>query len=57
MGSIPIGLALWYFNFASAAGIFEFLAVLVASVSLSISIYSHVRPPRYPRRAHTQGAA
>ena len=57
MGATPIGLALWYFNVASTAKIFEFLALLVASVSLSISIYSHVRPARYPPRAHTEDAA
>ncbi len=56
MAAIPIGLALRYFNVASTARIFEFLLLLMASVSLSISIYSHVRPPRYPRRAHTEDA-
>ncbi len=54
--AIPIGLALRYFNVASTARIFEFLLLLMASVSLSISIYSHVRPVRFPRRAPTRGA-
>ena len=44
MGAIPIGLALWYFNVMSTARILELLAVVAATVSLSISIYSHVRP-------------
>ena len=44
MGAIPIGLALWFFNVMSTARIFELLAVVAATVSLSISIYSHVRP-------------
>ena len=57
MAAIPIGLALRYFNVASTARIFESLLLLVASVSLSISIYSHVRPVRFPRRALTRGAA
>jgi len=46
MGSIPIGLALWYFDVASVKTILEALAVLVATVALSISIYSHVIPAR-----------
>src|ERR1700689_53026 len=44
MGAIPIGLALWFFSGMSAVRILELLAVVVATVSLSISIYSHVRP-------------
>ena len=44
MGAIPIGLMLWYFNVMSPARIFELLAVIAATVSLSISIYSHIRP-------------
>lgn len=56
MGSIPLGLALWYFRVASPARILEFLALLVAAVSLSISIYSHVLPAQYPRKI-SRGAA
>jgi hypothetical protein len=44
MGAIPIGLALWFFSVMSPARIFELLAVVAATVSLSISIFSHVRP-------------
>ena len=50
MGAIPIGLALWYFNVMNTARIFELLAVVAATVSLSISIYSHVRPTPFLRR-------
>jgi hypothetical protein len=56
MGSIPVGLALWYFDVASLAGILEFLVLLVAAVSLSISIYAHVRPAPYTRSIHREGA-
>jgi hypothetical protein len=51
MGSIPIALMLWYFDIASSRTIVEAIAVLVAAVSLSISIYSHVRPAQISRRA------
>ena len=57
MGAIPIGLALWFFNLAGTARIFEMLAALVATVSLSISIYSHLRPTPFRRRAHLEGAS
>jgi hypothetical protein len=57
MGAIPIGLALWYFNLASRATILESLAVLVAAISLSISIYSHVRPAPFLHRAHIKDAS
>jgi hypothetical protein len=50
MGAIPIGLALWFFNVMSTARILELLAVVAATVSLSISIYSHVRPTPFLRR-------
>ena len=50
MGAIPIGLALWYFNVMSTVRIFKLLAVVAATVSLSISIYSHVRPTPFLRR-------
>jgi hypothetical protein len=49
MGSIPIGLALWYFDLASVRTILIALGVLVAAIALSISGYSHVRPARLPR--------
>jgi hypothetical protein len=51
MGSIPIALVLWYFDIASSRTILEIIVVVVAAVSLSISIYSHVRPAHFPRRA------
>ena len=57
MGSIPIGLALRYFHVASTCTILQALAVLVAAVSLSISIYSHVIPARCPRNLDREGAA
>ncbi|HZC45166.1 MAG TPA: hypothetical protein VE243_01750 [Candidatus Acidoferrum sp.] len=57
MGSIPIGLALWYFHVASFDKILEFLALLEATISLSISIYSHVLPAKYPRSIQKGGAA
>jgi len=50
MGAIPIGLSLWFFSVVSTARIFELLAVVAATVSLSISIYSHVRPTPFLRR-------
>jgi len=51
MGSIPIALVFWYFDIASCRTILEIVVVIVAAVSLSISIYSHVRPAHFPRRA------
>lgn len=51
MGSIPIALVLWYFGIASSRTILEIVVIVVAAVSLSISIYSHVRPAHFPRRA------
>ena len=57
MGSIPIALVLWYFDIASSRTILEIIVVVVAAVSLSISIYSHVRPAPVRRRATTEGAA
>jgi hypothetical protein len=51
MGSIPIALVLWYFDIASRRTILEIIVVVVAAVSLSISIYSHARPAHFPRRA------
>jgi hypothetical protein len=56
MGSVPIALALWYFDIASIKTILEVIVVIVAAVSLSISIYSHVRPADFPRRASGEGA-
>ena len=57
LAAIPIGLALWYFDVTSTARILESLALFVATVSLSRSIDSHLRPP--PRRpgTPTRGAA
>jgi len=55
VGSTPIALVLWYFHIASSRTILEILVVVVAAVSLSISIYSHVRPAHFPRRASEEG--
>ena len=55
MGSIPIALVLWYFDIASSRTILEIIVVVVAAVSLSISIYSHARPAQFPRRAPGEG--
>ena len=46
MGAMPIGLALWFFGVASGRTS-NFVAVVAATVSLSISIYSHVRPRHF----------
>jgi hypothetical protein len=55
MGSMPIALALCYFDIASGRTILEAVVVVVAAVSLSISIFSHLRPARFPRRAPGEG--
>jgi hypothetical protein len=57
MGAVPIGLVLWYFGAASTANIVKLMTALVATISLSISIYSHVRPTPFRRRTPTRGAA
>jgi hypothetical protein len=56
MGSVPIALALWYFDVASIKTILEVITLIVAAISLSISIYSHVRPADFPRPASREGA-
>jgi hypothetical protein len=55
MGSVPIAFALWYFGIASGRAVVEGVIVVVAVISLSISIYSHVRPADFPRRAPGEG--
>ena len=45
MGSALIALMLWSFGVASARTLLEIFAVVSAIISLSISIYSHLRPP------------
>ena len=45
MGSAAIALMLWSFGVASAGTLFEIFAFVSAIISLSISIYSHLRPP------------
>ena len=45
MGSAAIALMLWSFGVASARTLLEIFAVVSAIISLSISIYSHLRPP------------
>jgi hypothetical protein len=45
MGSAAIALVLWSFGVASARTLLELFAVVSAITSLSISIYSHLRPP------------
>ena len=57
MGSIPIGLALWYFDVASVRMILVVLGAAVATISLSISGYSHLRPARLPSTMVRGGAS
>ena len=45
MGSVAIALILWSFGVASARTLLEIFVVVSAIISLSISIYSHLRPP------------
>jgi hypothetical protein len=45
MGSAAIALVLCSFGVASARTLLELFAVVSAITSLSISIYSHLRPP------------
>jgi hypothetical protein len=45
MGSVAIALILWSFGVASARTLLETFVVVSAIISLSISIYSHLRPP------------
>ena len=45
MGCAAIALMLWSFGVASARTLLEISAVVSAIISLSISIYSHLRPP------------
>ena len=55
MGSIPVALALWYFDLASSRTVLEGVIVVATIISLSISIYSHARPAQFPRRAPGEG--
>jgi hypothetical protein len=55
MGSIPVAFALWYFDIASGRTVLQGAVVVVAVISFSISIYSHVRPADFPRRAPGEG--
>lgn len=57
MGALPIAIVLWYFNLARAETILEASVVVIAVASLSISIYSHVRPAPLRRRATSGDAA
>ena len=45
MGSAAIALILWSLGVASVRTLLELSAVVSAITSLSISIYSHLRPP------------
>jgi len=45
MGSAVIALMLWSFGVASVGTLLEISAVVSMITSLSISIYSHLRPP------------
>jgi hypothetical protein len=45
MGSAAIALMLWSFGVASVRTLLEISAAVSAITSLSISIYSHLRPP------------
>ena len=55
MGLIPVAFALWYFDIASGRTVVEGVIVVVAVISLLISIYSHARPAQFPRRAPGEG--
>jgi hypothetical protein len=55
MGSIPVAFALWYFDIANGRSVLKGVIVVVAVIALSISIYSHVRPADFPRRAPGEG--
>jgi hypothetical protein len=57
MAAIPIGVAFWYFDAASTANIVKLMLALVITISLSISVYSHLRPTPLRRRTPTRGAA
>jgi hypothetical protein len=45
MGSAAIALMLWALGVASARSLLEIFAVVSPIISLSISTYSHLRPP------------
>jgi hypothetical protein len=45
MASAVIALMLWSFGVASARTLLEISAVVSVITSLSISVYSHLRPP------------
>jgi hypothetical protein len=45
MGSVAIALILWSFGVARPRTLLEIFVVVSAIISLSISIYSHLRPP------------
>ena len=56
MGSAVIALMLWSFGVASVRTLLEISAVVSVTTSLSISIYSHLRPPIFSaavKRGHT----
>ena len=55
MGSMPVAFALWYFNIAGGRTVLEGVIVVVAIISLSISIYSHARPAQLSQRAPGEG--
>jgi uncharacterized membrane protein len=55
MGSVPVAFALWYFDIANGRTVVEGVIVVVAVISLSISIYSHARPAQFPQRAPGEG--
>jgi hypothetical protein len=45
MGSAAIALMLWCFGVASAPTLLEIFVIVSVITSLSISVYSHLRPP------------
>ncbi len=57
MASIPIALALWLFNVATAPTLIVSCAILAAIVALAIAIPSHLKPARLDRRALKENAA
>ena len=46
MGSIPIALAVWYFDLASAGTLVRIFSVVVAIVVIAIAVPPHLLPSR-----------
>jgi hypothetical protein len=57
MASAAIALPLWLFGVASPRMLLGIFAVVASVTSLSISIYSHLRPPILPSATIKRGNA